>query len=306
MNEQPPQPVNPYLVTSGEAVAIDAPDVADSPRRKPRVWTVFVAIIVALVLTIVASIVGAVGLVLAYLMNGGTPNELQADVNAWPADPVVFMVLGGCAQLAMIATALAAGWLSPQALAYRLGFVQPKWPLGMTLLTIVGSIVPFALGIGLAHAILPWVPADQNVEQLYKNMTPALALPWVLFIAVAPGISEETLFRGYVQRRLIERWPAWVGILITSLCFAIFHIQPHAVLFAFPLGVWLGMMAWKSGSVWPGVLCHAAVNGLWNIYQVGSHFGVFPEDPPSAAIIVPGVLGLVAFGWSLRVMLARK
>jgi membrane protease YdiL (CAAX protease family) len=110
------------------------------------------------------------------------------------------------------------------------------------------------------------------------------------------------LFRGYVQRRLIERWPAWVGILITSIAFALFHIMPQVVLFAFPLGVWLGMMAWKSGSVWPGIVCHAAVNGLWNIYQVGAHFDVFPDDPPLAVLIGILAVGVVALGWSLWVM----
>ena len=102
-----------------------------------------------------------------------------------------------------------------------------------------------------------------------------------------------------MQRRLVERWSAAVGILITSLAFAIFHIQPHTVLFAFPLGIWLGMMAVKSGSIWPGIICHATVNGLWNIFQIGSQFGYFPEEPPLAVLIGVGTVGLVAFFWSL-------
>ena len=131
---------------------------------------------------------------------------------------------------------------------------------------------------------------------------PALAVPWVLFIALAPGLCEETLFRGYVQRRLIERWPAGAAILVTSLIFAIFHIMPHAVVFAFPIGIWLGILAWKSGSVWPGVICHATINGAWNIFQVGAHLDLIPDVPPLAILVLGSIVGVAAFLGSLRLM----
>jgi uncharacterized protein len=109
-----------------------------------------------------------------------------------------------------------------------------------------------------------------------------------------------------MQRRLIERWPASVAILVTSVIFAIFHIMPHAVLFAFPIGVWLGIMAWKSGSIWPGVICHAVINGLWNIYHVGVYLGVFAEELPLGALIAGGVIGVAAFAGALVLMFRRK
>jgi len=305
-----PQPLNPY--DSSAPIAAEAVEnsgetaMPAGPPRPRRVWTVFLTVVVALVATIGAQIVGAIVLVLVELSRGTTPQELQAKVQDLIADPITFMVLGVLSQAALLAVAIAAAWLSPVPLAERLGFVRPSWTLATTLIAILGAIVPFAVGMGLAHAILPWFPADPTVAGLYESMTPALAVPWVLFIALAPGLCEETLFRGYMQRRLIERWTAWVAILVTSLIFAAFHIMPPVVLFAFPVGVWLGIMAWKSGSVWPGVICHAAINGIWNIYQVGVHLGVFAEDLPLFALIAGGAIGTAAFAGALAMMFRRQ
>lgn len=301
----PSEPVNPYIVTPGHDEVIAAQIVEGPPRHKPRVWTVFVTILASIVLLLASQVIAAIVLVAAYIIRGGTPQELQADVGELAGDPAFFLFFGGLGQLTLAGTALGAAWLSPQPLAKRLGFVRPAWPGWMTGLAVAGSIVPFAVGIGLAYSIIELIPPDPSVEKLYENMTPALALPWILFIALAPGFSEEMLFRGYAQRRLIERWPAWVAILVTSFIFAIFHVMPHTVLFAFPLGIWLGMMAWKSGSIWPGVICHAAINGLWNVFQVGARFEVFPEEPPLAAIIGLIAVGTVAFAASLWGMYRR-
>src|SRR5687767_14553314 len=72
------------------------------------------------------------------------------------------------------------------------------------------------------------------------------------------------------------------------------------------IGIWLGLMAWRSGSIWPGIACHALVNGLWNVRSMGVRFEVFPARPPLALLIALGIAGVVAFGWSLRIMFGRR
>jgi membrane protease YdiL (CAAX protease family) len=88
-----------------------------------------------------------------------------------------------------------------------------------------------------------------------------------------------------MQQRLLERWPAWLAILTASLLFALMHVAPHAVIFAFPIGLYLGVLAWRTGSIWPCIACHAFINGSWNIYQLGTRLGYFPDPPPLAVLI---------------------
>src|SRR5262249_25061281 len=125
------------------------------------------------------------------------------------------------------------------------------------------------------------VPPDPTAELLYKNMTPEWAVPFVLFIALAPGFGEELFFRGYVQRRLLRRWsPAW-AVLVTSGVFAVMHLMRHTVVFAFAVGLWLGVVAWRTNSIWPGAVCHAFINGGWNVLNIGEKLGYWPEEPPA-------------------------
>jgi membrane protease YdiL (CAAX protease family) len=141
---------------------------------------------------------------------------------------------------------------------------------------------------------------------LYDRMTLTMAVPFILFIAVAPGFCEELLFRGYMQRRLLERWPAWLALLVVSVLFGVMHGTPVAIAAAYPIGVWLGVLAWRTGSVWPGVACHAFVNGSWNVYQIGARLGYFTDDPPVwvivilVAVAVPSFLASVWLVWRPR------
>jgi membrane protease YdiL (CAAX protease family) len=138
---------------------------------------------------------------------------------------------------------------------------------------------------------------------LYEQMTWPVAVPFVLIIALLPSFMEELLFRGYIQSRLLQRWPAWVAILATSTLFALPHVTPSAVVLVFPLGLWLGVLAWRTGSVWPGIFCHAFVNGTWNVWQVGRRLAGLDESPPTPVLIGLGVVVLLSFlvsGWLLK------
>ena len=84
----------------------------------------------------------------------------------------------------------------------------------------------------------------------------------LLCFAALPAFSEEWLFRGYVQTRLAQRWSPWLAILVSSLLFAVFHGDPVHVIFVFPIGLWLGYISWRSGSIIPAMLAHAYNNSL--------------------------------------------
>jgi len=302
MNDQPVMSSeNPYA-SPAAAAELTASFVPAPPPTKPRIWTVFVALVVMLVAFLVANIIGGIGLVVWYFAQDGRTDRMQTDLLEFAVQPGPFLLMGILGQAALGGVALAAAWLSPEPLMRRLGLVRPHWSASTTSLAIVGSLGPFAIGITFAYSLAEVLDPDPSIEKMYEAMRPAWAVPFLLFISLVPGFCEEMMFRGYVQRRLLQRWKAWIAILFTSLVFAIVHIAPHAVVFAFPLGVWLGLMAWRSGSIWPGIICHASVNGLWNVWQLGVRFDVFPEEPPLALLIALGVLGVGAFGASLRSM----
>ena len=87
----------------------------------------------------------------------------------------------------------------------------------------------------------------------------------VVVIGVLAGSAEELFFRGYMQTRLRERWSPTVAIAITSVAFAILHLEwTHAVL-ALVLGAWLGFVTEQAGSALPAVAAHVINNMLFTV-----------------------------------------
>jgi membrane protease YdiL (CAAX protease family) len=80
------------------------------------------------------------------------------------------------------------------------------------------------------------------------------------------------------------------------------HITPHAIVFAFPVGAWLGVVAWRTGSIWPGILCHAFINGFWNIWQIGARLASIPARPQIVAAVIVAAIGIACFIVSLRII----
>jgi membrane protease YdiL (CAAX protease family) len=128
------------------------------------------------------------------------------------------------------------------------------------------------------------------------------AVLWVVLIGVVPGFCKELFFRGLLQRRLLKSWSAPAAIGVTSLIFAVVHLDPPAVALALVLGVWLGVIAWRTGSIVPTMVAHMAINSLWNIAQIVLRR---MEVSPTASWIGCGVLfvvGGVGFVRAIRVL----
>jgi len=85
------------------------------------------------------------------------------------------------------------------------------------------------------------------------------------WLALISGVAEEMCFRGAL-------WPQ-LGLVGTSVFFAICHVVPVRVLagypiFAFFAGILLGFLREHTGSVWPCVIAHATINAM-NLSWIG-------------------------------------
>jgi membrane protease YdiL (CAAX protease family) len=274
-----------------------------SPAKRPRVWTVFVAYLAALVSAVGLQVVAVIAVVAWLLTHGTGPEHLQTDLTSLLTMPAAFILLGLLGQGSIGLAALIPARLSPEPTLLRLRLVRPALPGWGYPAVAVASFLPLGVGVGLAEALAQVVPADESAAALYRQMTWEAAVPFVLFIALAPAFTEELLFRGYIQGRLLRRWPAWVAILVTAVLFALMHVTPHAVVAVLPLAFWLGVLAWRTGSVWPGIVCHAWVNGTWNVWQIGRRGAGLSEMPPVPVLVGLGVVVLASFVvscWLLR------
>lgn len=234
--------------------------------RKPRIWTVFVLPVAVVVFaTVITAIMMIVGIILTQpggLKQFSDMDEASEGFSEFLTTPFGLAVML-FPQLIFFAAALFGGLVSPQPLTKRLGLLKPQIGLAAILAAMVAT--PFFGMVGFQLMMLLFGGPSAQVEEMSQMFTDAQG-PIVLFMAVGisvfPGISEELLFRGYVQQRLLQRWTVIPAIVVSSLLFAGAHIDPAHSVAVIPLGLWLGTVAWMSGSIWPAMACHTTNNLL--------------------------------------------
>ena len=150
-------------------------------------------------------------------------------------------------------------WGQPFAWPPRLGTANMKW------LSLAALVLVFAFDAGysalyerIAHHPMP----GQEAIPLIKYSLRANPFTACLAIVVVAPMVEEILFRGLMFGALEKRLPISVVIVVSALLFALAHLQISYIVPIFCMGVVLGWIRWKSGSLGPSMLIHSLNNGL--------------------------------------------
>jgi membrane protease YdiL (CAAX protease family) len=209
-------------------------------------------------------------------------------------------------QCVFLLAAFAAAALSRQPQRQRLGFVRSRmsgWAIPLFILA-----TPFAGLVGGWLATSVFGESSKHLKLMGDVVSgqrgPMAAAVVFLMVVLAP-FAEETLFRGYVLRRLLERWRPAAAIGVSALIFTSAHLDPYHMLGVLPIGIWFGAIAWRTGAVWPGMLCHAAQNLLATIGMFSSKHSNQPTDYSSPTVLAMFGFFFLAFAAAAAV-LARK
>jgi membrane protease YdiL (CAAX protease family) len=145
----------------------------------------------------------------------------------------------------------------------RLGLKRsslPNWSypalmLASPLSWIIGSlIVVYFVG----EPSREWIKATTAFNST-KGFDAFVILTWG---TLGASFAEEIFFRGYLLKGLIQRWNPWLSVLLTAIFFALIHGGLDLMLYSFPMGVYWGIIVWRTGSIWPAITCHAFNNIL--------------------------------------------
>ncbi len=106
-------------------------------------------------------------------------------------------------------------------------------------------------------------PEPQDVIRVLGGLTPLTKAAGALSIGVVAPLLEEVLFRGAWFARLEPQIGPQRTIVLTGLCFGLLHMSsPWAVPILATMGLGLGWLRARSGSIWPGFLLHALNNTI--------------------------------------------
>ena len=192
-------------------------------------------------------------------------------------------------------------------LATGLGLKSIPTRTALFVAAAAGALWVASLGLFEVQYAL-WAPPAGYLEQfqrLHEALRPrnaADALLSVVAIALAPAICEELLLRGIVLSSLRPALGGAGAIVASAALFALIHWDLYRAAFTFTLGVALGILRVRTGSLLAPVLAHALVN---TITFVAAPF----TDDPSGGLPAPRpLLGLamLAAGTGLTFLLIHR
>lgn len=125
----------------------------------------------------------------------------------------------------------------------------------------IGIIALFALQPLISMFDRLWETFGYNVNSLsIANF--GMFLLFVLVSAVTPAICEEIIFRGIVLNGLRTKFKDIISILLSAVMFALMHNSLQQFIYPFLLGIILGWLYLRTGSIIASMLAHFANNFL--------------------------------------------
>lgn len=200
--------------------------------------------------------------------------------------------------------------------AFRCGGDRPgRWLLALPGAALMGlglwALAHEAIVLEIQWGLVTLSPLQRAQVAELQDQLRGLSPAWVLLtLAVAPAVGEELFFRGYLFSSISSKAGPWSTILATALLFGFFHVvTPTGIslvrlLPSIYLGVALGWLAWRSGSLWPSMLLHACNNGLLLLVTIyapeleQAGFGVEEESHlPIRLFLAATATAVIGIGW---------
>ena len=178
---------------------------------------------------------------------------------------------------------------------YRLrpGLLRSLAPRPLLLSTLLVFSSMFALNI-----LVQWLPLKDNLSDVFAGLS---RNPLGIFtLAFLAPLLEEVFFRGAIQGLLMRFFGRpWPAIIVAALVFGVFHMNPVQVVYATLLGMVLGWIYYRTGSLMSVIVGHVLNNSLAVLTTVAFS----AADEQAVANSSAGIAGFVLFA-ALSVYLA--
>ena len=135
--------------------------------------------------------------------------------------------------------------------------------VGAIMAVQVVNIIPFPT---------PWIEMAMKNSETFVSATPVIQF---LTIVIMAPLTEEILFRGLMLGALSKTCNKWLAIVATAIVFGIVHGHPIGIIYASCLGLVLGWLYIKTGSIIAPILFHGIYNFASLFFPVpGTFIGV--------------------------------
>ncbi|MEX0811638.1 MAG: CPBP family intramembrane glutamic endopeptidase [Chitinophagales bacterium] len=213
--------------------------------------------------------------------------SLAIDENIWALKVMQIFVSAG----SFLLPPLVYIWFKKKSVKKYFGFqkgIQFKLLLGTVVIVFLsGPVVYWLLQVnqqmnfpdfmgGLEQYLQSMEQDNENILiRLLSMETIGQLLLNLFMVALLPGIGEELLFRGVLQKLLGRLYKnPHLGIIGAALIFSFIHFQFYGFLPRMALGVLFGYLYYWSGNLWYPIIAHVVHNGaqVIMVYSMGADF----------------------------------
>ena len=180
---------------------------------------------------------------------------------------------------------------------YRLrrDLLQSMAPRPLLISTLLVFTSMFALNI-----FVQWFPLEDTLSDTFQGLSRNAV--GIVVLAFFGPLLEEVLFRGAIQGALMRYFGRpWPAIIVAALVFGVFHMNPVQIVYATLLGVVLGWIYYRTGSLLSVIVGHVLNNSLAVVTTVAFS----SADEQAVANSTAGIVSFVLFA-ALSVWLAGK
>ena len=127
------------------------------------------------------------------------------------------------------------------------------------LMSIIGLILFTYSVVSVGYAFVDEKTDQFEMINIFLSAPIQTAIPLALALSLTAGIIEELVFRGYIQTILERSYGIFISFFVTAFIFALLHFLPSILLLPYMIvSMAFSYVAYKSRSIIPGVIAHAA------------------------------------------------
>jgi membrane protease YdiL (CAAX protease family) len=165
------------------------------------------------------------------------------------------------------------------------------WPvIGMSVL-VAASYLFFEASFYILIDIVHLFPKES--KELHEAGQHISGIAGILSFCIFGPIAEEICFRGILLGGLLKmRCRPWIAILITALAFSLVHGYAVKLVGTLLIGIIVGWLYWRTGSIIPCLIIHIVNNSIAGIiYLIG--------QPTNTVLIVILIVCLLSLSYGL-------
>jgi membrane protease YdiL (CAAX protease family) len=169
----------------------------------------------------------------------------------------------------------------------------------------VSMLLGLALGVvgdELDRLVQIFFPMPQWLIDGLQIMRAETSGEWVMLVlgvVLVAALAEEMSFRGFLQASLERKGDPTRAVLLSSLTWTMIHMNPFWAIQIFIMGIVIGFLVWRTGSIVPAIIVHG-INNLLSLvfYNIGDQLNWYlMGDHVSVYILIPATIVVV---WSIR------